>query len=188
MASSEDLTIHGDGRITFSPFYEGGKPYITDFGKSLQWARKTQGGVLLRFSAPFPRLEKRTPGGAQIFSIFTASAADDIEVSVDERGFSLNGTVFNLEGTLRTANQMADGSFVVAVIKNEKTGDRNLFRYGADGTLKWQVGERTFQRGKQFTNAHLRADGKLMAEGGPENLGAIVDYETGKVLAHEDIR
>ena len=120
---------------------------------------------------------------------------DAVDVSDDERALSVNGVTVQLPDRLRTALIWPDG-VVVAVYPYLTSASRNLYRYNLDGSLKWQVGERAFQRGVPFTDAVRVSDAVLSAQGwhaNPESglnegVGALVDYETGIVVAREEPR
>lgn len=118
--------------------------------------------------------------------------ADEVVVADDSRSFSLNGNQVLLAGKLSCAIVWPDG--VVVAVYPDKAGDgRTLYRYHREGSLKWQVAERRFQEHVPLlsfyrnTASTLKAEGKTNAHR-PDVVGAIVDYESGEVVAWEDPR
>lgn len=172
-------------------FYVPGQPdpeLTIDFSKSFRWVKRVGDDVVLALNpGDVTFIEKREPDATIRWTVLQWSDDDQIEVTPDDLSMRVNEACIALPGKLRAADVRPE-SIMVVVYPNEGTGDRNVYRYNRDGTLQWQIGERTFLRGRPFTSVDVRADGTAKAEGGPDGLGAIVDYDTGKVLRQEDIR
>lgn len=164
------------------------QPLVLDFGKRFLSASRVDDDVVVAYRLNTSIvMERRSSDSSIRWNAFIRSDGDRVSVAPDDRTVQINDVHFGLPGKLRFMEVRLDA--VIAIIY-PLSGDRerNLYRYDRNGRLRWQVGQRIFGRGATFTSATVRSDGTLKAEGGPDNLGAIVDFETGKVLRQEDIR
>jgi hypothetical protein len=187
--------IQIDGsRITFDSIGRPGHRHVIDFGEGFLSAERVGDDVVITYrSGDNIFIERRTLYG---HSTWTAVSEPTLRLRIADDCCSLtvDGIPVPLAGKLRLASAQSDGVIVV-VYPNDNTGTRNLYRYNLDGTLKWRVGERTFlplipydgfsRRSPRLLNAAGRApDGAEQ----PKNMGALIDFETGEVIAQQDPR
>lgn len=164
------------------------QPLVLDFGERFLWARPAGDDVVVAYRLNTSIvMERRSRDSSICWNAIIRSDSDHVSVAPDDLTVQINDVHFRLPAKLRFMEVRLDA---VIAVTYPASGDceRNLYRYDRNGRLRWQVGERTFRSGATFTSATVRPDGTLKAEGGPDNLGAIVDFETGRVLRQEDIR
>lgn len=183
------VTVDGS-KLTFHIPEQGNREWTVDFNPGFQWVKRVGDDVIVAVKPgdDVTFIDRREPDGSIRWTITRCLDDDRVDVSPDDLQLSVNDTSITLPGELRSANVRPDAILVV-VYANEQTGDRNVYRYDRDGRLRWRIGERDFSRGHAFANAGVRPDGRtIKAQGDRYGLGAIVDYETGKVLYQEDPR
>jgi hypothetical protein len=164
------------------------QPLVLDFGKRLLWASPVDDDIVVAYRLNTSVvMERRSSDSSIRWNAIIRSERDRVSVAPDDLTVQINNVRFGLPGKLRFMEVQVD-AIIVVTYPPSSDRDRNLYRYDRNGQLRWQVGDRTFRPGASFTSATRRRDGMLKAEGGPDNLGAIVDFETGRVLRQEDIR
>jgi len=187
------IEIDGN-RITFDAFGRPGHRHVIEFRQGFVSADRVGDDVVVSYGFPNDiRIERRKPN-ADFEWIVVTEVTPHVHVSADSRTLSVDGKSFALPGKLRLASVQSDGVDVL-VYPDEVTGARNLYRYNLDGTLKWQVGERTFHPSIPYNGFSRRSPRLLNARGRtpdgaehPKELGALIDYETGEVIAQQDPR
>jgi hypothetical protein len=163
-------------------------------GDELLWTKAVDREIVLAMRARDRRsMQRRRIDGSRRWWVDYAPT-DEVDVADDCTSLAINGVTFTLPGQLHDAELWQD-CVIVLVYPNAHTGPRNLYRYNYDGTQVWQVEERSFQTSIPYETFSRKSASVIKGAGYELDgtrlvsaMGALIDYQSGEVIAQEDPR
>jgi hypothetical protein len=108
--------------------------------------------------------------------------AASVQISEDNTGYAIDEVSRACVSPVWEVFGMRYGEVVVLDPRLAPDPTRNIYRYNADGSLRWQIGSHDFRPDDVFWNAESLKNGNIRARASLNGWSAEVDDATGEIL------